>query len=187
MEEEKEIQSETTGNEKGVGNKNAIAYGLLKGDGVNTDKMTPSEAWEEVNKRRLIQRKRLQDSYSKRKEQASKSPIRKGETIELSNEKHNSGGGRWKSTILEASDAKNGELYLDYAAADSYEHPNLNTTTATYKIAAGIYNQTGDRKLRDHNIDWDNVSSVSGKTFDIMDFLKEKGFHWDRAQKKYVK
>ena len=39
----------------GGGNRNALAYGLLKGAGVNTDGLTPTQAWEMVSQMNLME------------------------------------------------------------------------------------------------------------------------------------
>lgn len=36
-------------------------------------------------------------------------------------------------------------------------------------------------------IDWDKVKSVSGKTFNIKDMLKHKGFKWNSSEKNWKK
>lgn len=104
----------------------------------------------------------------------------------LWNEKHLSSGGGWKHTILEASDAGGGGISLDYARAKSYEHPNRNTTEARYELEHGVWSsQAGNRSPGSVGINWDNVQFVSGRTFDVQDLLKEKGFRWNRNIRRY--
>ena len=52
----------------GVGNKNAIAYGLLQGAGVNTSGLTPSQAWELVSQLNLMESKRWKRTEEDKKE-----------------------------------------------------------------------------------------------------------------------
>lgn len=107
--------------------------------------------------------------------------------ISLQNEKSWSSGGQWKRTVLEAQDDGNGNLTIGYATAKSYEHPNRNTTIAKYELKAGIYNQMGDSSLQTHNINWDRVQSVSGQTYDIKSYIKDRGFKWDGKTKSWVR
>ena len=106
--------------------------------------------------------------------------------VHLKNEKHMSSGGRWKHTILEASDAGSGGISLDYATAKSYEHPNRNTTVAKYELEHGVWSsQTGNQSPGSVGINWDNVKFVSGRTFDVKGLLNEKGFRWNRDTRRY--
>ena len=42
-------------------------------------------------------------------------------------------------------------------------------------------------QVEQRGINWNNVKSVSGKTYDIKDNLKQLGFQWDRNSSKWVK
>lgn len=106
--------------------------------------------------------------------------------VHLENEKHVSGGSRWKHTVLQATDAGGGGIALDYATPTSYEHPNRNTTVAKYELDHGVWSsQTGDRSPGSVGINWGNVKFVSGRTFDAQHLLKEKGFRWNRDTRRY--
>lgn len=114
--------------------------------------------------------------------------IGKANPIELVNERSRSSGNQWKNTILSASADSQGNLTFEYATPDSYENPNRNTTRGRYSLDAGVYNQPGDRKFRSHNINWANVRSASGSTYDIRAFLKSQGLtKWDSKNKRWVR
>lgn len=114
-------------------------------------------------------------------------PITGDSTVDLVNERSRSSGNTWRYTILEASGSGE-DISLDYANPISYEHPNNNTTVAKYKLKSGVYiGQPGDRSTNYHNLDLSKAKSVSGKTYDIKDDLKEAGFRWDRGSRKWVK
>lgn len=111
----------------------------------------------------------------------------KENAIALENEKSMSGFNRWKQDIFSASEVEGerGHIYLDYATPSSYEKPNRNTTIAKINLKAGIYTQMGNRTYQSHNINWDNVTEVSGQTYNIKGILKDKGFVWDGSTKSY--
>lgn len=108
----------------------------------------------------------------------SRSVISDGPSITIRNERSRSGGGQWKYTTLEASAGDTGELSLSYPRG-KLEQINRNTTVATYNVKAAIYNQMGSRSYKSHNINWDNISRVTGQTYDIRGYLKDKGFRYD--------
>ena len=118
---------------------------------------------------------------------SKKSVIGGGSPVSVENKKSASGGNRWKNTVLEATSSASGELKLGFATPSSYDRPNKNTTVANYKLKAGIYNETGDRSLKSHNINWDNVKSVTGKTYDVKEILKDKGFKYNGSTQSWVK
>ena len=104
--------------------------------------------------------------------------------VHLENSK--SGMGRWKHGIFEAKAVGSDTIELSYAQPTSYEHPNRNTTVANYDLKNGIWtSQTGDRSPHSTGINWDNVKAVSGKTYDVQGFLKEKGFRWNSRTRRY--
>ena len=106
--------------------------------------------------------------------------------VHLENEKHMSGGGRWKHDVLEASDAGGGGISLDYATPKSYEHPNKNTTVAKFELKHGMWSgQTGNNSTGSTGINWDNVNFVSGRTYNVQDQLKDNGFRWNRNTRRY--
>lgn len=108
--------------------------------------------------------------------------------VSLTNEKHGSSGGIWRHTILEAEPDGRGGISLSYASPTSYEHPNRNTTIAHYEVSHGIWSgQPGNRSTQSTGINWKSVTSVSGKTYDVQNFLQEKGFRWNRTRRRYEK
>lgn len=115
------------------------------------------------------------------------SAIGKEPPISVTSEKNKSSGGVWKREVLSASVDSNGNLKLDYASG-KLNQINNNTTIATYDLKAGIYQPVNSSsRFNSHNINWDNVRSVSGNTFGARDFLKGKGFSWDGASKTWKK
>lgn len=92
-------------------------------------------------------------------------------------------GSYYKDTILEAVDNGNGELSFEYATPESREKTAKTNRTQylTYKLRAGAEN--GDV----FGVNWDNVKSVSGQTYDIKSEIKDRGFKWDGKNKKWVR
>ena len=86
-------------------------------------------------------------------------------------------------TILEAVDRGNGSLEFVYATPDSREKTAKTNRTqyVTYKLKAGAEN--GDV----FGVNWDNVKSVSGQTYDLRSEIKDRGFRWDGKNKRWVK
>ena len=72
----------------GEGNKNALAYGLLQGEGYNADGMSPKEAWALVDKLKLLIRsenkktKRDKGEYDKAKVDAKNAGITKKSVVQ---------------------------------------------------------------------------------------------------------
>lgn len=107
-------------------------------------------------------------------------------SMELENRKHRSSYNQWRNTILEAKETGGGGIELDYAKPKGYSNPNSNTTIATYEISHGVWNgQVGSPHADSIGIDWDKVTHVTGKTFDVKDFIKDKGMRWDRDKKRW--
>lgn len=92
-------------------------------------------------------------------------------------------GSYYKDTILEAVDRGNGSLEFVYATPDSREKTAKTNRTqyVTYKLKAGAEN--GDV----FGVNWDNVKSVSGQTYDLRSEIKDRGFRWDGKNKRWVK
>lgn len=111
--------------------------------------------------------------------------------------------------IYEAGSDGNGNIRLYYAEPDSYYEKSKNKSYAMYELRTGItdmgdsnngfFGDSRDNeksKFKDENyigrirsvgINWDNVKSVSGQTYDVKSFLKEKGFKWDGESKSWKK
>ena len=115
--------------------------------------------------------------------------------------------------VLNATSDGNGNITLDYARADDFYQQNKRTKYGLYELKTGITNAndihasrldnatygrgTGKSSnvksensygdVRSVGIDWDKVKSVSGKTFNIKDMLKHKGFKWNSSEKNWKK
>ena len=91
--------------------------------------------------------------------------------------------GYYKNTVLEAIDSGNGEVSFVYATPEKREKlaKTNRTQYLTYKSKAGAEN--GEV----FGVNWDNVKSVSGQTYDIKSEIKDRGFKWDGANKRWVR
>lgn len=91
--------------------------------------------------------------------------------------------GYHKDEVLEAVDNGNGEVHFQYATPESREKTAKTNKTQylTYKLKAGSEN--GEI----FGVNWDNVKSVSGQTFNIKSDIKDRGFKWDGAKKMWVR
>lgn len=91
--------------------------------------------------------------------------------------------GYYTETVLSAKAEKNGEIEFVYATPVKKEQTAQTNRTAylTYKEKAGA---NGDTVF---GINWENVKSVSGQTFNIKDTIKENGFRWDGKSKKWIR
>lgn len=92
--------------------------------------------------------------------------------------------GWYKDEVLEAVSADNdGGLKFVYATPTSRKKlaKTNKTTYLTYELAHGAVN--GDV----FGINWDNVKSVSGQTYNLRSELKSRGFKWDNGSKTWVK
>lgn len=96
----------------------------------------------------------------------------------------------------------NGNITLKYAEPFEYKERNSKSTYAIYKLACGITNadycydyeeksvvnsENEIYDIKSVGIDWNNVKSVSGKTFNVKSLLKAKGFKWNGTAKNWVK
>ncbi len=84
-------------------------------------------------------------------------------------------GSYYKDEVLEAFEGKDGELHFEYAKPDSYEK-----TAKTNKTQYLTYSlQHGAKNVEIFGVNWDNVKSISGKTFNLRQIIKQHGFRWD--------
>lgn len=92
-------------------------------------------------------------------------------------------GSYYKDTILEAVDRGNGSLEFVYATPESREKTAKTNRTqyVTFKLKAGAEN--GDV----FGVNWDNVKSISGQTYDLRSEIKDRSFRWDGKNKRWVK
>lgn len=118
----------------------------------------------------------------------SSGPFKNEGSVELSNERHGSSGYRWRHTILKADKTGDGGIVLSYARPNGYSNPNRNTTEASYSIEHGVWSgQPGDRQPNSIGIDWGKVQYVSGKTYEVNDFIRDKGFRWSGKDRRFVR
>ena len=86
------VNEEESKGKGGGGNKNALAYGLLAGAHINTDGMSPSEAWAMVDELHLMDRQRKKktakekEDYKNKNEQAKAQGKSKKTAIEKAGE-----------------------------------------------------------------------------------------------------
>lgn len=92
----------------------------------------------------------------------------------------------YKQNVLEAVETSRGEIKFRNAQAEFMDnHTKANTRDVQFKIRHGaVYHKSG---YEFHGINWDNVSSVSGDTYAIREEIKERGFRWDKANKRWIK
>ena len=93
-----------------------------------------------------------------------------------------------QAVVLEATTDGNGNLTLEYAQPVGYRQQNSKTSYAQYELKAGLTNRSPTGKtteFRSNNIDWDKVKTVSGKTYGTQYFMRQQGFSWDSAEKKW--
>ena len=94
---------------------------------------------------------------------------------------------RWRGTyagsILEAMDRGNGNIEFVYATPDEREkyHKTNRVQHLTYYLKHGADNG----KVFGNN--WDNVKSISGRTYDIKEAAKAHGFKWNRDKQRWEK
>lgn len=92
----------------------------------------------------------------------------------------------WDKHIYEAAAVSNetGVLNIQYAKMN-YEQISRNKIKGTTNLKAGIIETK--KGFEEHNINWNAVKEVRGKTYDVQDLLKSKGFKWNRDRKVYVR
>lgn len=85
--------------------------------------------------------------------------------------------------VVSATTDENGNLTLHNARYDEYERISRKYHTAKYTVSQGItrLDENGDViDTKSVGINWDAVKSVSGKTYEVKEFIKSKGFKWDK-------
>lgn len=123
--------------------------------------------------------------------------------------------GTSQESVLTAKTDGNGNLTLTNADYNGIYEQNSKTKYATYELKTGITNASDLHKAKDYDnpkeskyskenevvfegkrstsrvrsvgIDWENVKSVSGDTYNVKDLIKDKGFKWDGSKKRWVK
>lgn len=86
----------------------------------------------------------------------------------------------YKDKVLEADVDKNGNVVFSYPRGE-YNDKTRRSSDVKYTIVAGAVNGST------FNINWDNVQSVSGQTYDIKDEAKRAGLRWDGKNKRWVR
>lgn len=92
--------------------------------------------------------------------------------------------------VLSAETDGNGNIILSNAKADEYEQVNSKKSMAKYTMKQGITTMNENAKMiepQSVGINWDAVKSVAGKTYEVKDFIKSKGFKWDKASQSWKK
>lgn len=101
-----------------------------------------------------------------------------------------SGASYYTKTILEASEAVNGQgdIVLSYANPKSSSQRHNGNVDNEYELYHGLYPTSNSSGInRSIGIDWSKVKTVSGQTYDAKSFLHSEGFVWDSQSKKYVR
>lgn len=112
----------------------------------------------------------------------------KEQVIETYYRKNSRYGSHYGQEVLGAKEEKNGEITLSTESARFKEkYSNANTQGVEFRIKNGVSKSFNSGETNSYGINWDKVKSVSGDTYNIRDFIKGKGFSWDRNNKKWVK
>lgn len=102
--------------------------------------------------------------------------------------------GNYYGEVFSAKQTSDGVLEISYNIDTEWEKESRTTSNVKHTLKAGLYNtsskvnQYGAYGSYDsHNINWNKVREVSGKTYHLGNFLKEKGFMWDKNKKVWIK
>lgn len=90
--------------------------------------------------------------------------------------------------IVQAVTDEHGNLTLSNRPAEEYEVWSKKKTFATTTITHGITNMNENEKYigsQSVGINWNAVKTVSGKTYTHKEFIKSKGFSWNRANQRW--
>jgi len=110
------------------------------------------------------------------------------QTIETYYRRSGRFGSHYGDSVLKAIAKEGGQLEFEYAQADfSKARPKANTQDATFYIQYGSVTHFNNGKTNFYGINWENVKSVSGQTYEIKSELKDMGFQWDRDKRKWVR
>ena len=97
-------------------------------------------------------------------------------------------GSHYGDSVYEAKAGADGEIVFDYATANFKDrNSKANTQDVTFKIRNGAVQHFNSGSTSFYGINWDNVKSVSGPTYDFKNSIREKGFRWDGKLKKWVR
>lgn len=109
-------------------------------------------------------------------------------TIETYYRKSGRAGSHYGDSVIKAVETSKGEIEFQNAQGEfDNSRPNANTVDVTFKIRHGAVTNFNNGSTKFYGINWDNVTSVSGQTYNIRQEIKEHGFKWDGKNKKWVK
>lgn len=99
--------------------------------------------------------------------------------------------GRDEMTIFQAKSDGNGNLTFSYAKPDYEDEPH---SFGEYYNGKKIWNVKSGYSVDNVRggtnvvgINWDNVKSASGKTYELREELKRRGFKWDTKKQSWIK
>lgn len=115
-------------------------------------------------------------------------PKAKTVTIETYYRRSGRFGSHYGDSVLEAKQTSDGNIVFSYADANfSNDRQKANTQDVTFEIKHGAVTHFNNGRTQFYGINWDKVKSVSGQTYDIKSYIKDKGFKWDRENKRWVR
>ncbi len=85
-------------------------------------------------------------------------------------------------------------IVMNYNENTEWEKESRSTSIVHHTLDAGIYSTSKNQNrygayssYNSHNINWENVREVSGQTYHLNEFLKEKGYKWNKEKKAWVR
>ncbi|MCM1219820.1 MAG: hypothetical protein NC548_35565 [Lachnospiraceae bacterium] len=95
--------------------------------------------------------------------------------------------GYYGDTVRIAKQTSEGNIVFENAKAefDPGQKFDAKTKDVTFKVQHGFVWHNNDKRF--YGINWDNVKSVSGNTYDMNNELKKRGFKWDSNSKSWRK
>lgn len=96
-------------------------------------------------------------------------------------------GPHYGYTVVEAQESSEGNISLSYAKAYfKKDRGNANTQNVVFEFKHGIA-ESRKGQAESYGINWDNVKSITGQTYEVKDYIRKKGFKWDNATKRWIK
>ncbi len=96
--------------------------------------------------------------------------------------------GRYTGFVMSAITDEKGNLTLKNAKPEEFIEQTRKYAIAktTLKHGVTLTDETGEYIApRSVGINWDSVKTVSGKTYDVKEFIKSKGFSWNRDTQRW--
>lgn len=95
--------------------------------------------------------------------------------------------GHYGDTVKVSKETSDGNLVFENAIAEFSRDnkPSATTKDVTFTLRHGFVWHNNDKRF--YGINWDNVKSVSGNTYDMNDELKKRGYRWNSNTKSWVK